>query len=228
MFRHFFSTLMKHGASKLHYWEGEKRSVGAEKVYHQTEEAKKPGPKRGLRPEDEFLIVCMRLCLGLLQDHLSDIFCVSKTTVSRIINMWINFLYDHCQSLVPLSTREQILCNLPKSFQEYQNCRTVIECTELFTEKPSSLTAQWLSWSEYKHSNIFKLLIGVAPNGLVTFVSRLWGGNASDRHITENDSLLVKLSPGDMIMVDKGFTIEDLIPPDVTLNIPPRILVTDR
>jgi hypothetical protein len=46
----------------------------------------KPGRKRSLRPEDEFLLVCMRLRLGLLQEHLGDIFCVSKTTVSRIVN----------------------------------------------------------------------------------------------------------------------------------------------
>ena len=143
--------------------------------------------------------------------------------VSRIINTWINFLFDHAKSLVPWPSREQILCNLPKSFVDYKNCRIVIDCTELFTERPSSLVNQWLAWSEYKHSNTFKLLIGVAPNGLVTFVSRLWCGNASDRHIVEHGSLLPLLNSGDMIMADKGFTIEDLLPVDVDLNIPPRI-----
>jgi hypothetical protein len=68
---------------------------------------------------------------------------------------------------------EEGLCNLPKGFQDYKDCRVVIDCTELFTEKPSSITAQWLTWSEYKHSNTFKLLTGVAPNGLVNFISRL-------------------------------------------------------
>jgi hypothetical protein len=91
------------------------------------------------------------------------------------------------------------------------------------TEKPSSLTAQWLTWSEYKHSNTFKLLIGVAPNGLANLFSRLWCGNASDRYIFEKDDPLPKLSPGDMVMVDKGFTVEDLLPVTVKLNMPPRI-----
>lgn len=66
-------------------------------------------------------------------------------------------------------------------------------------------------------------MIGIAPNGLVTFVSRLWVDNTSDRHIVLQGTILPKLSTGDVIMADKGFTIEDLLPVDVGLNIPPRI-----
>lgn len=80
-----------------------------------------------------------------------------------------------------------------------------------------------MTWFEYKHSNTFKILIGVAPNGMVTFVSRLWGGNVSDRHICQHDGFLPKLSLGDVVMADKGFTIEDLLPPDIGLNVPPRV-----
>ena len=223
MFWHYLMTCIKHGADKLYYWEGEQRCGNAPvPAYHQTD-GQKPGRKRFLRPADEFLLVCMRLRLGLLQEHLADLFCISTTTVSRIVNTWMNFLFDHCKGLIPWPSREQILCNLPSGFRNYKNCRIVVDCTELYTEKPSSLVAQWLTWSEYKHSNTFKILIGVAPNGLVTFVSRLWCGNVSDRHIVQHDDLLPKLSPGDMMMADKGFTIEDLLPADVDLNIPPRI-----
>jgi hypothetical protein len=34
----------------------------------------------------------MRLRLGLLQEHIADI-RVTESTVSRIMNTWINFLY---------------------------------------------------------------------------------------------------------------------------------------
>ena len=76
---------MKHEADKLHYWEGNKRSGSAEKLYHQ-EDIMKPGSTRTLRPCFEFLLVCMRLRLGLLKEHLADIFHVSKTTISRVVN----------------------------------------------------------------------------------------------------------------------------------------------
>jgi len=217
----FFSVLVKHGAEKLNYWEGETRSMG-EKFYQQQGNLK-PGRKRFLRPIDEFFMVMMRLRLGLLQEHLADIFRVSESTVSRIMNTWINFLYDNCKSLVTWPTREQIVCNLPKLFTGHPDTRIVVDCTEFYIEKPSLLKAQWMTWSEYKHSNTFKILIGVTPSGMVTFISRLWGGNVSDRHIVQHDELLPKLCPDDVIMADKGFTVEDLLPADVGLNMPPRV-----
>ncbi|VDI27629.1 Hypothetical predicted protein [Mytilus galloprovincialis] len=58
---------------------------------------------------------------------------------------------------------------------------------------------------------------------MVTFMSRLWGGNVSDRHISQHDGFLPKLSPGDVVMADKGFTIAYLLPADIGLNVPPRV-----
>lgn len=63
---------------------------------------------------------------------------------------------------------------------------------------------------------------------MVSFVSRLWGGNASDRHIVQNDDLIPKLSPGDVIMADKGFTIDDLLPANIGLNVHPRMSTTSQ
>lgn len=58
---------------------------------------------------------------------------------------------------------------------------------------------------------------------MVSFVSRLLGGNASDKHIEQNDDLIQKLSPGDVIKTAKCFTIDDLLPVNIGLNIPPRV-----
>lgn len=196
----FFLTLVKHGAEKLNYWEGERQSM-VDKQYHQ-EGQQTPVKRRFLPPIDEFLLTCMRL--GLNQEHSVDIFRISKTTVSRILNTWVNLIYDHSKVLIAWLTREQILANLPRHFNDHSDTRIVVDCTEFFVEKLSSLVSQWLTWSEYKHHNTFKILIGVPPNGMVSFVSRLWGGNASDRHIVQNGDLIPKLSPGDVMMADKG------------------------
>lgn len=221
MFMLMFNTFLKHGADKLNYWDGPKQSLG-DKSYFDADKMK-PGPKRKLRPIDEFLMTCMRLRLDLLQQHLADIFKVSQSTVSRTLNTWINFMYDHCQGMIPWTTPEQIRFNIPRAFMDFPNCQMVLDCTEFFCEKASSLLAQWQMWSEYKHHNTYKILIGVTPNGTVNFISRLWGGRASDRHISKEDELLTKLHPGMPIMADKGFTIEDLLPPDINLNVPPKI-----
>ena len=77
---------MKHGAAKLRYWDGQKRSHRPD--YVPDPMRSKPGKQRKLRPEDEFFICCLRLRLGLLEEHLADMFLVSVSTISRILNTW--------------------------------------------------------------------------------------------------------------------------------------------
>ena len=57
---------------------------------------------------------------------------------------------------------------------------------------------------------------------MVTFVSDLWGGRASDRFITQHCGVLDLIEKGDNVMADRGFEIEDLLADrKATLNIPP-------
>ena len=99
--------------------------------YYEQQGNLKPGRKRFLRPIDEFFMVMMPLRLELLQEYLADIFRVSESTVSRIMNTWINFLHDNCKSLVTWPTWEQIVCNLPKLFTGHPDVRIVVDCTEV-------------------------------------------------------------------------------------------------
>lgn len=81
-----FNLLLQHGADKLTYWEGQKRTTEIEDRRHINEFISKPGRKRELRPIDEFYLVCLRFRLGLLQEMLADLFGISILSVSRIIN----------------------------------------------------------------------------------------------------------------------------------------------
>ena len=56
-----------------------------------------------------------------------------------------------------------------------------------------------------------KFLIAITPQGVISFVSKGWGGRVTDKHLTENCGLLSNLQPGDMILADRGFTIQDLV-----------------
>ena len=53
-----------------------------------------------------------------------------------------------------------------------------------------------------------KFLVGIAPQGAITFISRGWGGRVSDVYLTENCGLLNNLSHGDLVLADRGFTID--------------------
>lgn len=54
-------------------------------------------------------------------------------------------------------------------------------------------------------------MIGITPSGAIIFVSNLWGGNTSDRYITQHCGFLDNVRPGHEIMADRGFLIRDLL-----------------
>ena len=67
------------------------------------------------------------------------------------------------------------------------------------------------SFSSYKHHNTVKYLIGITPQGTLCFISEGTGGRVSDKHLTENSKLLDYLIPGDTILADRGFDIQDSV-----------------
>ena len=103
----------------------------------------------------------------------------------------------------------------------HDSTRIILDCTEIHIEVPSSLRSQSQTWSEYKHHNTWKALIGISPYCAITFISKLWSGRVSDKELTSSSGLLSLLEPGDNVMADRGFDIANILPPSVTLNIPP-------
>ena len=92
---------------------------------------------------------------------------------------------------------------MPEVFKkEYPNTRIIIDATEFFIERPSSLLNQSCTFSNYKNRNTVKVLIGITPSGAISYVSQTYEGSISDRRLVELSGLLQLLEPGDEIMAD--------------------------
>ena len=142
--------------------------------------------------------------------------------VSRIWITWIAFLYQRLRALPIWPSGQFVDANMPACFKiSYPQTRVIIDCTELFIERPSSCRCQSITYSSYKNHNTAKGLIGISPSGYPSFVSSLYAGRTSDRKITKDCEILDLLEPNDQIMADRGFDIQDDPPNNVTLNIPP-------
>ena len=165
----------------------------------------------------------VRLRLGLLEQDLAYRFAVSQSTVSRIINTWINFIYLQFKQIPLWIPWDLTLLNMPQCFKDkYPFTRVIINATEVFVEQPALPELQQLTFSTSKNTNTYKGLIGISPNGAVVFVSDLYPGCISDKELTRKCGILDMLDKGDTLMADRGFDIEgDLILRGVRLNIPP-------
>lgn len=180
--------------------------------YQQSDEISNRGRPRSMDPIDEFFMFLCRLKWAFLTEDLSVRFNIHKTTVSRKIITWANYLYFILGSICIWPSREQILECMPKDFRIlYSKTRVIIDCTEIFTERPSSLVLASKTYSSYKSHNTWKGLVGIAPHGAVTFVSSLYSGCMSDIEITKLCGLIDLMEPGDQIMADKGFVLNKVL-----------------
>ena len=142
--------------------------------------------------------------------------------MSRITTAITDLMYRRFKEVNIWPSQRLVRENLPQIFREkYSNTRVIIDCTEIFIQRPTSATAQQLTYSTYKTHNTANALIGVTPNGFISFVPDIQPGRLSDKEIVIRSRLTDLLEAGDTVMADRGFTIDDLLDKSVELNIPP-------
>lgn len=144
--------------------------------------------------------------MNLSVQYLADKFSVSQGTISKSFQSTLNVMYIKLQPLVYWPTKDEQVATMPMEFRKYfgLNVAVIIDCFEIFIERPSNLKARAQTWSSYKHHNTAKYLIGISPQGSVSYISQGYGGRASDKFITNNCGFLDKLEYGDVVLADRG------------------------
>ena len=124
---------------------------------------------------------------------------ISEATVSRTFLHVVDVLYHRLKPLIIWPDRDALRRTLPMDFRKHcPNCVVIIDCFEIFLDRPLNPLAKAQTFSSYKHHNTVKYLIGITPQGTVSFISEGWGGRVRS---------LDHLNAGDVILADRGFDI---------------------
>ena len=170
-----------------------------------------------------FMLVLMKLRMNPSNYDLAFRFCVHETTVSRCLNKWIQIMDARLSCLIQWPNTDSLHKTMPWCFQVNYGMKvtSIIDCFELFIEKPGDLMSKTATWSQYKHYTTVKYLISITPQGTVSFLSKGYGGRVLDKFITIHSGYLDNIHQGDVTLADRGFNVEEVIGyKGATLNIP--------
>lgn len=152
----------------------------------------------------------MRLGLDLPIQHISHLSGVHQATATP--SKCCISGHSECFVLMVVSTgRESLWVSMPHQFVETfgNHVAAIVDCCEVFIERPSNLQARTQTFSNYKHSDTLKYLIGIIAQVVISFISKGWGGHTSDKQEKQNSGFLDKLLPGDIVLADQGFDVKE-------------------
>ena len=153
-------------------------------------------PVNSITSHNQLKIFLMRLRRDMPYFDLAKRYGVSHTTIQNIFLTYLHAFHQiffiGCMKNIPFL--EKNCGSMPNTFGGISNCRIILDCTEFFIETPrQDLHAASASYSNYKHRLTAKYLIGVAPNGAITFVSNGFPGSTSDKMVTDHSKVITQL-----------------------------------
>ena len=100
------------------------------------------------------LLILMKMKLNLTNVLLGYVFNVPSRQVSTIFGSGISVLAANLAFLINWPSKNAVRKHLPSVFKKkFSKCRVIIDCTEVFIERPKSLVLRAQTWSNYKHHN---------------------------------------------------------------------------
>jgi len=180
--------------------------------------------KDRLNFKDRLLLTLFRLRTGTSIENTAFFFGVSKTVAGKVFDTFIQLLYLQFLRLkeemfTPKTAQPQAV--RPTCLKPFDNYRVTIDSTSVKIEMPYHYRQQGNTFSSYKSANVGTVMVGCNCHGAVSFVSQVFEGALSDIDLFEKSNIVDMLHPNDVIIGDRGFTVQPLLDPvEVKILIP--------
>lgn len=164
--------------------------------------------RNALTNKARVMLTLIKMKLNLTFRVLSVLFEITANTCRNIFQSVLPTLAFILKFALRWPSKDEILRNMPVHFKNYRNTFLVLDCTEVHSARSKCAKCRVMSYSHYKGTFTVKFLVGVTPGGLFIFISKGYGGRASDKLIFLESGILQRLEPHvDALMVDRGFLI---------------------
>ena len=180
--------------------------------------------RTGIPSEDQIILKLVRLRHDVTFEFLAYLRGIGKTTAIEYFWLLIDVMYATLKQLIQMADRDHFFDTILTVFKsKFPRLTSIIDCFEIFIESPRNLLARAQCFSQYKRHCTIKVFISCTPLGGINFLSKCWGGRASDIQ-TVRDSEFTALKyhwPGDQILADRCFTLSK----DFALNSETELLI---
>ena len=122
--------------------------------------------------EEQIFITLMKVRQNYTNLHLAQLFNCSVSTIANIVTTFIHVLHSilFIDLMASIPSRDKNKLCAPSSFSQFGSCRVVIDCTDIEIATPGLMSQQNATYSNYRGMHSFKVIVGVAPNGVIRVV----------------------------------------------------------
>lgn len=166
-----------------------------------------------LSARERIVLTLLKLQTDFDFEVLGMFFGVSKLVCCECFNSTIHLLARLLKPCILWPSREDNVMSMPECYNKCRDTRILLDSIDIPVDSPGCLKCLVQMHSHYKDGLICKLLVGVSPSGLITFLSKCYGGKASCERILKESDLVCKkmLEPfNDAVIVQKGICIDKL------------------